>query len=159
VVEFTDQQLPPLLRALALDKVRSLADEQIQRPEGALIRSERCAVMRRKHAQHMASATDKGSRLNSSHASPELNAQRWSADEDRTLLDVLDDDALAAFQGRAASPLAAGDGVPIVEPPLREAALRDDLQVAGRQIEQLHVAHVSAGNRNGHIHDLAEYLL
>src|SRR6516165_12159486 len=97
VVEFTDQQLPSLLRALALDKVRSLAGEQIQCPEGALIRSERRAVMRRKHAQHMARAADKGGRLNSSHASPELNTQRWSADEDRTLLDVLDDNALAAF--------------------------------------------------------------
>jgi hypothetical protein len=66
----------------------------------------------------------------SPYASLELNAQRCSADDYQTLLDVLDDDALAAFQGVPQSPLAVHCA----------AAMRHDLQIAGRWIEQLHVA-------------------
>jgi hypothetical protein len=74
--------------------------------------------------------------LNGSHACAALNVQVGGA-EDWTSLHVLDDGAPAQAQRRSACPMSLVDMLPVSDPPVREPALRRDLQLRGLRVQKL----------------------
>ena len=84
--------------------------------------------MRREHADGFAGPGDERCGLHRAHAGAALDFQCRRADENRALLHIFDDDALAALQRRAATAFACGNVFPEVQPPLRKTALRGDVK-------------------------------
>src|SRR5262245_37082284 len=116
-------------------------------------------VVGREHPDRLTRPRLQRRRLHGPYARSALDVERRGVREDRAVLDVLDDNPLAALERRAAHALALRYTIPELQPPRRESPLGHDLEVMGPRVEDLDVPEVCIGDRDGRRDDLREQRL
>ena len=112
--------------------------------------------MRRQHSHDTTAAVEQRGGLHGADTSGAQHVERRTVAKQRAVVDVFDTDALAGLHRHPAGGVAFLNRVEELEERAVEAAARHDAQPAGGVVEQLDVAHVGAGDRDGRIDDLEE---
>ena len=148
-----------LQRSLGTDPpqdVSSLATEQIEQPQRPITRPACAPLVRGKHSDRFARSAQEGRGLHRAHPGLTHGIEPGTP-ENRVVLDILDDDALAASERSSARSLPRRDSVPKLHPPDRHALVGCDLEIAGFGIEQLQGSAIGAADADGRVHDRGKH--
>src|SRR5262245_16681341 len=124
------------LRLRMPDDIRRFACEQVEPLEGPLIGSTWRLVVRRQHPDRLSRSGQERRGLNGANAGLALHVQ-IAAIEDRTPLNILDDNPFAHTQCGPACSVLKGVHSPIVNPTCWKAALRHNAKVRLIRVQKL----------------------